>query len=511
MLFALRKSARVFLAGVGITLPLCAHSDQFRVGDNFNDNSINPANWVQETIIVASQSTNSTATHLLAEVGQRMSFVYPGRFYFGYIDSAVRWQGNYGSYTNDWVVYADLTISDGVFQNEPFGGSLDYVGLSLEISDRSRLDNLVRLRFVNHLIAQNFPPLVERWAQGMVWADGVYQGNQEAAVSGTNLTARIAWKAQQQTLFLQFDATGPADGQQWQTIRTVNVGAAGVNWQMNADSEFQFRLVADTDYYLENPVPNGVAYADNLVMISAPVITAQPQNQTALEGQNISLSVEVEPQLPMTFLWQRSGQPVPSGSSAVLGFGSVQLADAGEYQVTITNEAGSVTSIPVTLTVNPNPDLPLFQQQPQNISSYVGQSVQFSAQVQSVTPVSYQWLHSSTNLPGRTAATLSLTGLTTADAGEYRVRVTNAAGSKLSQPAQLTVATTPPPSVSFVRIGPTLIIHWPLSATGFKAWTSEYTVGPWSEYTGSYFLYQGNRTAIQANPTQGTRYFRLQK
>jgi hypothetical protein len=501
----------LILAALGMGTASIVRADQFWAGDNFNDNSIDLELWSPETIIGSAQSTASSSTHLLVESGQRLHFTYPGQFYFGFVDSALRWTGNYGSYTNDWVIHAEFTITDAVFFNEPFMSSLDYVGFNLEISDQGNHGNRVRMRFVSHLIALGVPPLVERWAQGMAWKDGAYQGNQEVAVAGTNLVARIAWKARDQTLLLQYDATGPADGYQWQTVRSLNVGSTGADWQMNSNSHFQFRLVVDTDHYLQNPVSVGAAYADNLVMVSAPVVLSQPESKTVLEGGDTALAVNVGPYPPLNFEWRRNGQLVPHGNAAVLSFDSVQIQDAGEYQVTVTNEAGSTTSVPVTLAVNPNPDLPLFQQHPQNISSYIGQSVQFSVQVQSATQVSYQWLHASTNLPGGTAATLSLTGLTAADAGEYRVRVTNSAGSKLSQVAQLTVASTPPPRLDFAQLGPTLIIHWPSSATGFTAWTSESMDGPWNPFSGGYFLYQGNRIAIQADPVQGTRFFRIQK
>jgi hypothetical protein len=52
-------------------------------------------------------------------------------------------------------------------------------------------------------------------------------------------------------------------------------------------------------------------------------------------------------------------------------------------------------------------------------------------------PLFYQWQFNGTNLVGATTATLSLANLTAADAGSYRVVITNAAGSVTSANADL--------------------------------------------------------------------------
>ena len=48
------------------------------------------------------------------------------------------------------------------------------------------------------------------------------------------------------------------------------------------------------------------------------------------------------------------------------------------------------------------------------------------------TPLSYQWLKGTASITGATSATLALSGVTTADAGSYTVRVSNSAGSATS-------------------------------------------------------------------------------
>lgn len=63
-----------------------------------------------------------------------------------------------------------------------------------------------------------------------------------------------------------------------------------------------------------------------------------------------------------------------------------------------------------------------------------------SCEVYGQGPITYQWNKDGKALPGATAATLSLPGLSTANAGDYTVSVTNAAGTTTSRLARLQVA-----------------------------------------------------------------------
>ena len=63
--------------------------------------------------------------------------------------------------------------------------------------------------------------------------------------------------------------------------------------------------------------------------------------------------------------------------------------------------------------------------------------------------MSYQWQFSGTNLPGETAPALALDHVGAGQAGEYRVLITNPAGTSLSTPASLFVTST--------DVGPVLV------------------------------------------------------
>jgi hypothetical protein len=55
----------------------------------------------------------------------------------------------------------------------------------------------------------------------------------------------------------------------------------------------------------------------------------------------------------------------------------------------------------------------------------------------------YQWRHNGTNVPGATSAKLTLKNVTASQTGGYAVTISNAAGTTNSNPAELTVVSTP--------------------------------------------------------------------
>jgi hypothetical protein len=61
---------------------------------------------------------------------------------------------------------------------------------------------------------------------------------------------------------------------------------------------------------------------------------------------------------PLAAQWRKNGQPISTETNATLVFSSITLADAGNYDVVVTNSAGSVTSQVATVTVTLRPDPP---------------------------------------------------------------------------------------------------------------------------------------------------------
>ena len=83
----------------------------------------------------------------------------------------------------------------------------------------------------------------------------------------------------------------------------------------------------------------------------SPAITDQPDNVTVSQGQPATFSVSATGTAPLSYQWRKSNVNIPGATSATLTITSAQSSDAGNYQVVVSNAAGSVTSGIATLTV----------------------------------------------------------------------------------------------------------------------------------------------------------------
>jgi alpha-tubulin suppressor-like RCC1 family protein len=79
-----------------------------------------------------------------------------------------------------------------------------------------------------------------------------------------------------------------------------------------------------------------------------------------------------------------------------------------------------------------------------NETAYSGSSVLFTSSAVGAWPLSYQWQFNGTNLPGANRSWLMLTNVQTANAGSYKVTVTNVSGAATSLGGQLSVVNSSP-------------------------------------------------------------------
>jgi len=83
-----------------------------------------------------------------------------------------------------------------------------------------------------------------------------------------------------------------------------------------------------------------------------PVITSQPQHQTAAIGQGALFSVGVTGTAPFSYQWYfNTNTPIPNATNQGHAISSVTSNDAGAYHVVVANSAGSATSAVATLTI----------------------------------------------------------------------------------------------------------------------------------------------------------------
>ena len=173
---------------------------------------------------------------------------------------------------------------------------------------------------------------------------------------------------------------------------------------------------------------------------SAPIITAQPTNQTVIVSGTANFSVTASGTPPLSYQWNFNGTNIVGATNTTLTLINVQVRQAGNYAVLVTNVYGSATSIVATLSVAISP---VIASQPKNQFVPLGCDATFNVCARGTKPLSYQWWKDGLALSGQTNMSLTLTNVQTSDFGSYSVVVTNDFGSVTSSPAQLALGHPP--------------------------------------------------------------------
>ncbi len=121
----------------------------------------------------------------------------------------------------------------------------------------------------------------------------------------------------------------------------------------------QFRWLCGTD---DSTSGNGW-YVDTISMggfvccTTPPTVTTQPQNQAVFPGQTAVFNVSASGSLPLAYQWRFGGSEIPGATAGSYSVFNAQPADAGGYDVVITNAANTVTSSIATLSLLAPPTL----------------------------------------------------------------------------------------------------------------------------------------------------------
>jgi len=166
-------------------------------------------------------------------------------------------------------------------------------------------------------------------------------------------------------------------------------------------------------------------------------VSIQPVTNIAT---NVTFSVTVGGSPPFGYQWRWNGADMVGAGAASLTLTNVGPAQAGDYDVVVTNNAGAVTSQVAVLTVFPALVPPSILASPRSQIVSTGETVYLTVTLAGTPPLACQWQRNGSNLDQATNSVLVLTNITLDQAGNYRVVVTNSAGSATSQTATITVS-----------------------------------------------------------------------
>lgn len=310
---------------------------------------------------------------------------------------------------------------------------------------------------------------------------------------------------------------------QWQKNGVDILGATGSSYRFKAslqDHNQSFRVIVTNS--------GGSTISNSaVVLISAistpPSILQQPISISLTQGSLATFSVVASSPAIISYQWLKNGNVIEGATSNIYTFAAGLLDHEAVYSVLVSNSAGTTPSQSVTLTVTPA-QLPTIVLQPAATTVTDGDTAQFSVEVVGgTTPLSYQWQKNGTNIAGATQSSYRFKALLADHLANYRVVITNAAGSLSSDLALLTVnpstvvhgltakyfsnvfASIPNSSPVLSRIDANINFAWgtaspggTVSANAFAArWTGKIKVNSTGTYT--FYTYSDDGARLWVN------------
>lgn len=159
----------------------------------------------------------------------------------------------------------------------------------------------------------------------------------------------------------KFYAVGPDGTKKWEfatggpLISSPAIGAGGVVY-FCADKLYAIlgsKELAKSPWPMYRANLKHTARLDLSTVVTSPTIMSQPKSQTAGVGASVTFSVIATGTTPLSYQWRKNEINIAGANTASYTINIVQTAHAGSYSVIISNSAGSVTSQPNTLTVDP--------------------------------------------------------------------------------------------------------------------------------------------------------------
>lgn len=178
----------------------------------------------------------------------------------------------------------------------------------------------------------------------------------------------------------------------------------------------------------------------------APKIFTDLQGPTApvAAGDPIVLTIDAGGTPSLTFTWHRNGSTIATTSSGTYNIATSTFADAGNYDVTISNGNGSPAQsqqVNVTIISPTNPNIT-------GSSGFVNRRLYNGGSIKMALAVTggglkYQWYKNTVVIPGATGSAFTIASVVVSNAGSYSVSVTNSLGTASNGPAVISIPTVP--------------------------------------------------------------------
>jgi len=217
---------------------------------------------------------------------------------------------------------------------------------------------------------------------------------------------------------------------------SVDASSGSFNWNISPSlspgSQYKIKI-EDVD----DPNTSDISNA-NFALIEATKITQQPELVSVCAGQPINLSITATGQ-NLKYQWRKNGADITNATQRTYSIQSAVASDAGNYSCAVDSDCGKIFSNTASVTVNTTPV----------INSITKDTIICEGKPLALTVVaagsglSYQWRKNGTNIPNSIQSTLSFSGVTKSEAGEYDCIVTNSCGESVSPKTSIQVTKLP--------------------------------------------------------------------
>ena len=215
------------------------------------------------------------------------------------------------------------------------------------------------------------------------------------------------------------------------------------------------------------------SYAPEVTVNGRLIITQNPISVANFPDSTASFSVTISgDNSPFIYQWQKDGQNIGTQlvTSAHINTYTIPIilhGDEGLYQVLITDSTSNqATSIAAALTLNEPASITHFNTFDQIV--WEDELALFLVTASGSSPIDYQWYKNNILISGANENQLKFSNVTTADAADYTVQVSNGGSSELSQASSLIVKILPfisvQPQGNTVNTGATY--HFSVTAGG---------------------------------------------
>lgn len=227
---------------------------------------------------------------------------------------------------------------------------------------------------------------------------------------------------------------------------------AGLNGSpefIQSDREGRLHIGGNFTTYQGNSVPryvvlNGNSYELEILRHPIPLRLLEP-------GTTLVLAVDAVGSSAISYQWFQDGAPLAddsqiSGSQTdSLTITNTSATSNGLYSVTVTNQSGTLESVPARVVVG----APIAVSVPSSQTALIGDTVTLTAETYGTGSLTYSWaqdgipLDNGPDISGADSPVLNLTNLTSAAAGSYTLTVTNSFGFATSAEIDLNVIENP--------------------------------------------------------------------